>query len=135
MIKEFIFLFVCFISIFIYLLCSDKLCSARIMQFQQFDDISLKNFVYLWKEFQTPSGLKALKNTLGEQHNVETNCLKVLEELTELDFFPREEFTVDNENFMLKLCEEFKTTATEKGSDLVQLFMEEVNKFDENVLG
>ena len=105
MIKEFIFLFVCFISIFIYLLCSDKLCSARIMQFQQFDDISLKNFVYLWKEFQTPSGLKALKNTLGEQHNVETNCLNVLEELTELDFFPREEFTVDNENFMLKLCE------------------------------
>ena len=65
---------------------------------------SLENFVYLWKELQTHAGTKAMKDVLGNQNKMDMTCLQVWDDLTKMDYFPQDEFTVNNKNFVLKLC-------------------------------
>ena len=65
---------------------------------------SLKNFVYLWEELQTPEGQELLAGILRNNETIESYCSQAWEMMTKMDFLPQDEFTAGNKNKMMEMC-------------------------------
>ena len=65
---------------------------------------SLKNFVYLWEELQTPEGQELLAGILRNNETIESYCSQAWEMVTKMDFLPQDEFTAGNKNKMMEMC-------------------------------
>ena len=63
---------------------------------------SLKNFVHLWKELQTTEG--ALKGSISTRDKIDVYCLKSWDEMTKMDFLPKEKLTAQNKKGALTFC-------------------------------
>ena len=81
---------------------SSVLCQEN--EIQPAETNSLENFVYLWKELQTPKGLQWIMKQMQDDVTKKTACLSVWEGLTGLEYFSNDLSTDENKDFVLKLC-------------------------------
>ena len=95
--------------IFLFLFISTTRCQIYEKSFDLPEDTSdsgrsLKNFVYLWEELQTPEGRELLAGILRNNETIESYCQQAWETVTKMDFLPNEEFTAGNKNKMIEMC-------------------------------
>jgi len=107
---------------------------CQVNEVQPTETNSLENFVYLWKELQTPKGLEWFMKQMQDDVTKKAACVSVWEGLTGLEYFSNDLSTDENKDFVLKLCNGYLQQINNEIFVLIQFLINEMNYFDKTIL-